>query len=89
MSDKRLKENIKQLSSDGDISFVEFNYIADKSKKLHYGVIAHEIEEIEEIYPDLVKEDDDGIKSVNYIELLIMEIVKLRKRVKELERRKN
>ena len=25
MSDKRLKENIKQLSSDGDISFVEFN----------------------------------------------------------------
>ena len=79
MSDKRLKENIKLLSSDGDISFVEFNYIADKSKKLHYGVIA---QELEEIYPDLVKEDDDGIKSVNYIELLIMEIVKLRKRVK-------
>ena len=86
MSDKRLKENIKQLSSDGDISFVEFNYIADESKKLHYGVIAHEIEQV---YPDLVKEDDDGIKSVNYIELLIMEIAKLRKRIKELERRKN
>ena len=86
MSDKRLKENIKQLSSDGDISFVEFNYIADKSKKLHYSVIA---QEIEEIYPDLVKENDDEIKSVNYIELLIMEIVKLRKRVKELEKRKN
>ena len=55
-------------------------------KKLHYGVIA---QEIEQVYPDLVKEDDEGIKSVNYIELLIMEIVKLRKRVKELEKRKN
>lgn len=45
--------------------------------------------DIEQVYPDLVKEDDEGIKSVNYIELLIMEIVKLSKRVKELEKIKN
>lgn len=35
--------------------------------KIHYGLLA---QEVKEIYPELVHEDDAGVMSVNYIELI-------------------
>jgi hypothetical protein len=54
--------------------------------KKHYGVMAHELEKI---YPDLVTEDENGYKSVNYIEIipiLIKSIQELDSKVNEQER---
>ena len=79
-SDRRLKENIERL----DDRYVSFNFKADKTKRKHYGVIA---QELEKTMPELVREDEKGYKSVNYIELLVKEIVDLRAQNKALEQR--
>lgn len=75
-SDRRLKENIVSL----DNIFKTYNFIGDKRKR--YGVIA---QEIESTFPDMVKTNGEGVKSVNYNDVLIKELVELKARVKELE----
>lgn len=67
-SDRRLKKNIKHISTFDGIRFYswEWNAIADEigaSDGPTQGVIA---QELQEIYPDLVTEDDNGYLRVNY-----------------------
>lgn len=53
--------------------------------KMHYGISA---EQLEEIYPDLVYENEDGSKSINYMEmipLLLQSINELNKKIETLE----
>ena len=62
-------------------------YEEDKAfmKNKHYGLIA---QELQEIYPDLVVEGDDGFLGVNYIEiipLLIRSIQELNAKVEQYE----
>jgi len=67
-SDINLKDNITPINEDKILNLnpVSFNFKFDKNK-LHYGFIA---QEVEKIYPELVKTTLFGYKTVNYIELI-------------------
>lgn len=92
-SSLRFKKNIKSLDKYSNkliqCNPVSFNFKYDKTKKVHFGLIA---EEMIKIFPELVILDDEGIpNSIAYHEmpaLLLNEIIKLRKRVQHLEEEK-
>jgi len=92
-SDRRLKENIESIEEVKvkDFKNLEpklFNYKDDPTKK-HYGFIA---QEMEEIYPELVKDNILGYKSINYIELiplLVLKINEMQKEIDELKKNNN
>ncbi len=80
-SDIRLKENIKPLEKHFKIDFVEFEMKKNGNDK-RYGVIA---QDVEKNHPELVHTDEEGMKQVKYIDLLIGKIAELEKRIKVLE----
>ena len=86
-SDERLKENISTIIEDvdkiKDIEFFEFNLKDDKTKTKSYGVIAQDLENVG--LNNLVTEDTDGNKSVDYTALIMLELQRLRNEVKELK----
>jgi hypothetical protein len=88
-SDYRIKENIKSLDESTTIeSLNPVTYYNKESKKIDYGLIAHEVQEI---FPTLVNGEKDGkdMQSVNYIgiiPLLINEIKNMKKEIGELKR---
>lgn len=82
-SDLHLKEKV--LSLDGasihQLRPVSFNWRGNADNRLHYGLIA---QEVQKVLPDLVDDHFDGSLSMNYMELiplLISEVQKLRKEV--------
>jgi hypothetical protein len=83
-SDRRLKENIKNISQNDKDKVLQlvpktYNMISDQNKK-RYGLIA---QEVEELYPELVNTNEtDGMKSMNYIELIPL----LLEQIKELKK---
>jgi hypothetical protein len=90
-SDIRTKENIKPITNALDkvkeIQGVEFNKIGDTNKSI--GVIA---QEIEKVLPEVVREQNDGMKAVAYgnITAILIEAVKeLSNKVEELENKLN
>lgn len=87
-SDKNLKENISPISEEAIaeincVNFKQFNFKADENKTTKYGVVAQDIEGVG--LDNLVSTDDKGVKSVDYISLLILKIESLEKRIAELE----
>ena len=85
-SDKRLKENIKEISDDEiekvkNVDLKSFKYINDR--KQHFGVIAQELEESG--LGELVSFDSNGYKTVDYISLLILKIAELEREIKKLK----
>jgi hypothetical protein len=87
-SDKRVKENIKTIDNSlekvNQLRGVEFNKIGEDKKSI--GVIA---QEIENILPEVVREDDKGMKSVAYgniTGILIEAIKELKSEVEELKK---
>ena len=85
-SDRSLKENIVPITDTDKVAkvdFKEFNYIADDSKTKKYGVIAQELEELG--LNNLVQENNDGKKSVDYISLLCLKVAELTKELDELK----
>jgi hypothetical protein len=83
-SDQILKQNISSLIPDSlDIDYKTFNLISNP-EQLRYGVIA---QEIQDKYPELIRQDKEGMLSVAYIDLLIREISYLKAKIKELEKR--
>lgn len=88
-SDIRLKTNVTRIEDSGNIvdniTGVRFNWA--KSGQANAGVIA---QDVEAVIPELVHENGDGYKAVNYnglIGVLIEEVKALRARVAELEGR--
>ena len=102
-SDISIKENIRDLSLEVDFNNLlelhpkQYTYKDDTEHKIHYGLVA---QEVEEFYPDLVysiksdtEEDSTAniIKSVNYVEmipLLLLKIQDLQKQLDELKKSK-
>lgn len=86
-SDERLKENISTIIEDvdkiKDIEFFEFNLKNDKTKTKSYGVIAQDLEKVG--LENLVVEDANGYKAVDYTALIMLELQRLRNEVKELK----
>ena len=83
-SDIRLKENIKNISKTDKDKVLQlvaktYNWITDEKKSKRIGFIA---QEVEELYPEFVSEDDKGEKSLNYIELIPL----LLEQIKELKK---
>ena len=98
-SDMRLRENVMPLSQATrgqsplaklqNLEVVEYNMKRPSSKevsdRLHYGVSA---QELQEIYPNLVKEGQDGYLKVNYVEmvpLLLRSIQELKQELDEVK----
>ena len=90
VSDKRLKENIVEYSPNKsilDLPIYSYNFISDEKKTKKIGCLA---QDLKEICPEIVKEDDKGYLSIEenkIVYLLLDEIKKLKKRVDELEAR--
>lgn len=87
-SDISLKENIAPISKEATdgidhLTFKQFNFKDDKDKTTKYGVVAQEVEAAG--LPNLVSANEEGVKSVDYISLLILKIEALEKRITELE----
>lgn len=81
-SDERLKHNIRPISHEilykiGQVKLQTFQFKNDE--KSRYGVIAQQIENVG--LKQLVSEDASGMKSVNYIDLLILKIAALEEKV--------
>ena len=94
-SDLVLKENINDLTDEFCDNILElkpkkYNFKNDKVKKERYGIIA---QELEEYFPELIAntgiEDENNniqiIKSVNYLELIPIMIVKMKNMQKEID----
>lgn len=90
-SDERLKENINPITDDVEkikkVELKEFNLKSDKNKTKSYGVIAQDLENVG--LNNLVVEDSDGYKAVDYTALLILKIKELENKIKELENKIN
>ena len=94
-SDRRLKTNINPLQKSLDkvmkLNGVTFNwdksvkYNANASTTLQYGFIA---QEIEKIIPELVSEDSNGYKTVNYIGVIPVLTQAMQEQQKEIEQLK-
>lgn len=87
-SDVTLKENINIIDEDtikkvGNVSLLSFNFKDDESKTTKYGVIAQEVEK--QGLEELVNTDANGVKSVDYISLLILKIEALEREIIELK----
>ena len=87
-SDISLKENIAPITKEATdavdcLTFKQFNFKDDKDKTTKYGVVAQEVEAAG--LPNLVSANEEGVKSVDYISLLILKIEALEKRITELE----
>jgi len=97
-SDMKLKENINDLTNDFcenilKITPKKYNFINDENKKEHYGIIA---QELEEIFPKLVinteiedLNDNYQIKTINYLELIPIMIVKMKIMQDEIDKLKS
>lgn len=80
-SDARLKDNIEDLGVKGSLRLVEFDW---KSTGKHgYGFIA---DEVEQIYPSMVNEDnDDGYKYLDYNAAICAKLAELEQEIDELK----
>ena len=82
-SDKTLKNKIKEIDTNHiDVNWKNFELKSEPGVK-RAGVIA---QELEEKHPEFVRTDDEGIKSVAYIDLLITKIAELEARLEKLEK---
>ena len=88
-SDERIKTNIKTIENALDKTLllrgVEYNDIRIEPEKTKIGLIA---QEVELIIPEVVRTDDDGMKSIEYqilVGLLVEAIKEQQKQIDELK----
>lgn len=101
LSDNRLKTNIEQISNPLKkimrLNGYHYHWVsAQQDQSLQTGLLA---QEVETVFPELVKENETGMKSVNYSGLIpvLIEAIKvqqhqietLEKRLTQLERKRN
>jgi S-adenosylmethionine synthetase len=66
-----------------------FNYKNDRKKRIHYGVLA---QDVEKVFPELVENNMFGYKTVNYQELLPLMLAKMKniqEQIDELKKKLN
>lgn len=84
-SQRDQKEDITDITKTKakTIPFKEYTYKSsiDGSSRKRYGVVA---EDIENDYPELVYTGVDGIKGVNYIDLLVKRVAELEKELEDI-----
>jgi hypothetical protein len=80
-SDERLKDIHKVIGGE-EVEYIEYNY--KNSDRTRFGVSG---QQVQKVIPEVVHEDEDGMLTVSYIDLLIKQIASLEARVKELEKK--
>ena len=81
-SDERKKTKIADLTCDNvDVSWKSFE-MKDNEGEYRTGVIA---QELEKKHPEFVNTDEEGFKTVKYIDLLIAKIAELEARLEKVE----
>lgn len=87
-SDERLKENINAINDESidnlfTLNPIIFSYKTDCKKKIHYGVLA---QDVEKKFPELVENNNiSGYKTVNYQELIPIMLAKIKKMQNEID----
>jgi len=89
-SDIRLKDKIIKIDEEDSCSLavlepVKYHFKNDDTKRTRYGFIA---QDVEEVLPELVHTSDNGIKGINYqdiIALLVKDNQDLRQKLNKLE----
>ena len=86
-SDVKLKEEIEPISDSKienlfDLEPVEYKLKSDIKKKKHYGLIA---QDVEKLYPELISDSNLGFKTVNYLELIPLLLLKMKNMQKEID----
>jgi hypothetical protein len=81
-SDARLKNVLQNWASDDHIDFVQFSWKNGNDNRAHYGYLA---QEVQQILPDAVQTDNEGMMSVNYDEVHSYKLAMQERRIKELE----
>lgn len=87
-SDERLKENISKITDESidnlfTLNPIIFSYKNDCKKKIHYGVLA---QDVEKKLPELVENNNiSGYKTVNYQELIPIMLAKMKKIQDEID----
>lgn len=83
-SDKNCKEQIEPLtlSKIFDLEPVKYNFKTDFKKQTHYGFIA---QDVEKVYPELVNNNNLGLKTVDYIEMIPLLLLKMKDMQKEID----
>jgi len=86
-SDKNHKQQIEKISDSKieklfDLEPVEYNLKDDIKKKKHFGLIA---QDVEKVYPELISDSNLGFKTVNYMELIPMLLLKMKNMQKEID----
>jgi len=89
-SDEYLKKNIETISSSKiddiiNLKPVQYSFKDDNKNKVHYGFIA---QDVEKIYPELVKNSEMGYKTINYIEFIPLLVKKINDNANEIEKLK-
>jgi len=77
-SDETLKQDVNNLNVKVDAKWRSYKF--KDSEETRYGVIAQELEETN---PELVRTNDEGLKSVAYVDLLIAKIAELEARLEK------
>jgi len=88
-SDQRLKKNVKEVRQKNleGIKAYEYTYAEDTTNTMHYGLMA---QEVERVFPHMVKTDEEGYKAIAYdefIPLLIEENRRLNRELADLKER--
>ena len=86
-SDVNLKENIKDLTNDFSLGILsinpkQYNFKADERKQIHYGILA---QEIEQHFPELVLLNETNTRSINYMEIIPIMIVRMKVMQEEID----
>ncbi len=91
VSDRRLKTDIEEIGSEVDrltqLKGISYSFKNDGNKVRHFGFIA---QELQEIYPNLVRTGSNGFLTVNYVEVIPLLVEALKESKKSnliLERR--
>ena len=79
-SDGRLKKDIQELNNEDanivtGLNPVSYRFKNDEKQRLHYGFIA---QEVKEIAPELVYEDENGQMSVDYVGVVPLLVAKIK-----------
>ena len=81
-SDERLKTEIQTIEIENDVPDIK-KFVWKDSSAISYGFIAQELEKAG--YPEIVSEDDNGFKKVNYNAALSLKIASIQKENEELK----
>ena len=87
VSDRSLKANVHPLELSSyllglfdQLTPVSFNWITDNTRS--FGLIA---QDVEKIIPEIVRDQENGIKTISYIELIPILMIKLRELENKIE----